>query len=550
MTAAEELEKLYEAAERKLVEIIARKASAGSAVAYERQILKQVSAELKKLRRATPELVRQMVLSGYRTGLEGAVEDILKVDPSLPRSYNLFSRVNTRQIDLIVQNTADSLTKATRIVGRRIEDEIRAAGLRASALKEATGGTVGDMQKDLEKRLLGLDLRQANGKIGVRYKNGKVVSLKDYSKMVARTTTAEAQNKAKIVQAEEWGYDLAECTTHAPTCEVCAMYQGRAYALTKEAANGKYKGPGGEPLRFPYLYDTALVHGYETIHPNCRHRFIIKPPRAYTKAELEKLSRHSMQPFRDTRSDAERKAYAKEQAVNRARNADRREWETYRRALPDEAYARFSDFRRAKQANSQRYQELKKSYRNLQYMQEVNLEPLPITAKSIAGVKKFSCELLSPVLQTKLQNEHKKLLISVSGKPDGTEAGATYDLTMNLLHKVVGTDSAAKVAIPKEPAPYIAIHTHPSGGTFTHTDLRLFAKDDNMKMLTAVGNNGIVYAVEKTAGFSSVKFNAYRKSVLDRHLNYLDSPVYYSKYIKDLLKGIEAYGIRYYATGT
>ncbi len=363
MTAAEELEKLYEAAERKLVEIIARKASAGSAVAYERQILKQVSAELKKLRRATPELVRQMVLSGYRTGLEGAVEDILKVDPSLPRSYNLFSRVNTRQIDLIVQNTADSLTKATRIVGRRIEDEIRAAGLRASALKEATGGTVGDMQKDLEKRLLGLDLRQANGKIGVRYKNGKVVSLKDYSKMVARTTTAEAQNKAKIVQAEEWGYDLAECTTHAPTCEVCAMYQGRAYALTKEAANGKYKGPGGEPLRFPYLYDTALVHGYETIHPNCRHRFIIKPPRAYTKAELEKLSRHSMQPFRDTRSDAERKAYAKEQAVNRARNADRREWETYRRALPDEAYARFSDFRRAKQANSQRYQELKEEYK-------------------------------------------------------------------------------------------------------------------------------------------------------------------------------------------
>ena len=243
MTAAEELEKLYEAAERKLVEIIARKASAGSAVAYERQILKQVSAELKKLRRATPELVRQMVLSGYRTGLEGAVEDILKVDPSLPRSYNLFSRVNTRQIDLIVQNTADSLTKATRIVGRRIEDEIRAAGLRASALKEATGGTVGDMQKDLEKRLLGLDLRQANGKIGVRYKNGKVVSLKDYSKMVARTTTAEAQNKAKIVQAEEWGYDLAECTTHAPTCEVCAMYQGRAYALTKDLAGSRCASP-------------------------------------------------------------------------------------------------------------------------------------------------------------------------------------------------------------------------------------------------------------------------------------------------------------------
>ncbi|MFQ9846661.1 MAG: phage minor capsid protein [[Clostridium] leptum] len=427
MTAAEELEKLYEAAERKLVEIIARKASAGSAAAYERQILKQVSAELKKLRRATPELVRQMVLSGYRAGLEGAVEDILKVDLSLPHSYNLFSRVNTRQIDLIVQNTVDSLTKATRIVGRRMEDEIRAAGLRAAALKEATGGTVGDMQKDLEKRLLGLDLRQAGGKIGVRYKNGKVVSLKDYSKMVARTTTAEAQNKAKIVQAEEWGYDLAECTTHAPTCEVCAMYQGRVYALTKEAANGKHKGPGGEPLRFPYLYDTALVHGYETIHPNCRHRFIIKPPQAYTKVELEKLSRHSMQPFRDTRSDAERKAYAKEQSVTRARNADRREWETYRRALPDEAYARFSDFRRAKQANSQQYQELKSNFQK-QNRYSQNINSYEETAQKIFSLskEKYGEGVTMSAASSTLDSDDEKAIY------DYMSSGVAYSLNASL----------------------------------------------------------------------------------------------------------------------
>ena len=45
------------------------------------------------------------------------------------------------------------------------------------------------------------------------------------------------------------------------------MYQGRVYALTKEAANGKYKGSKGQALHFPYLYDTALPHGYSTIHP-------------------------------------------------------------------------------------------------------------------------------------------------------------------------------------------------------------------------------------------------------------------------------------------
>ena len=184
------------------------------------------------------------------------------------------------------------------------------------------------------------------------------------------------------------------------------------------------------------------------------------------------------------------------------------------------------------------------------YVQDVNLNPLPITAQSISSVKKFSSQLLSPALQTKLQNEHKKLLISISRKPLGTEAGATYDLSMKPLHKVVGEDKAAKVFIPKEDVPHIAMHTHPTGGTFTHTDLRLFAKNDNMKMLTAVGNNGRVYAVEKTATFSKIKFDFYRKSVLERHPNYLESPEKYEKYIDDFLKGVETVGIKYYIAGT
>ena len=172
------------------------------------------------------------------------------------------------------------------------------------------------------------------------------------------------------------------------------------------------------------------------------------------------------------------------------------------------------------------------------------------STKSLASVKKFSCQLLSPTLQTKLQNEHKKLLISISGKPLGTEAGATYDLSMKLLHKTIGEDKAAKVFIPQESVPHIAMHTHPTGGTFTHTDLRLFAKDDNMKMLTAVGNNGAVYAVEKTEAFSFVRYDMYRKAVLDRHPDYLNNPDAYAEYIRDLLGGIEEYGVRYYTAGT
>lgn len=153
-------------------------------------------------------------------------------------------------------------------------------------------------------------------------------------------------------------------------------------------------------------------------------------------------------------------------------------------------------------------------------------------------------------MQAKLQNEHKKLLISVSGKPLGTEAGATYTLQMKPLSRVTGRDGAAKVAIPKEKEPYIAMHTHPTGGTFTHTDLSLFARDDNMQMLTAVGNNGAVYAVEKTNKFVRLNFMRYMDTVEKRHPQYLESPDKYAEFVQDLLKGAGSYGVKYHTART
>lgn len=170
-------------------------------------------------------------------------------------------------------------------VGRRTQDYIRQAALQAAAKKLTTGQTVKQMQQDFQNKL-------ADRKItSVAYANGTEHNIKDYAVMVARTTTAETQNTAQVVQGNARGYDLVRMTSHYPTCEVCAMYQGRVYALTKEAANGKYKGKNGRPLRFAYLYDTALVDGYNTIHPNCCHRFAIFPANAYTKDELAEFSR-------------------------------------------------------------------------------------------------------------------------------------------------------------------------------------------------------------------------------------------------------------------
>ena len=181
---------------------------------------------------------------------------------------------------------------------------------------------------------------------------------------------------------------------------------------------------------------------------------------------------------------------------------------------------------------------------------DTNIAPLPITSGSVDAIKPFKCSLLSEALQKKLADEHKKLLISISSKPLGTEASATYDLNLVKLSHTIGADAEARVKIPKASVPYIGAHTHPTGGTFTHTDLWNFAMSENMEMLTAVGNNGAVYAVEKTEKFSSKAFSQYYEKMDLKHPDYLASVEKYEEYIQDFLKGIDEYGIRYYTTGT
>ena len=358
MSTQKKLIETYQKAQKKLVEIIQRKQAYGSATAYERSLLRQIQKELKKLKKSSKALVEQLIKENYKTGLQSLIDDLLK-DNTAPRLFNMFSGLNTSQIELITQNANIDLNKAINIVGRRVQDAVREASIEATAEKLTTGQTIREMQKNLEKKL------EQQNLTAVEYTNGTKMPIEKYAETVARSTTAETQNKAKVIQGQGWGYDLVRFTEHSPTCEVCSMYQGRVYALTKEAANGKYKGSKGQALHFPYLYDTALISGYSTIHPNCRHRLSVLPAGAYTAAEMEDFSRKSMQPFEDMRSDKERKAYAQEQAVKRKRNESRKQYEKIKTALPNDAPKTFAAFVKMKAAKSERYQGLLKDYRTV-----------------------------------------------------------------------------------------------------------------------------------------------------------------------------------------
>lgn len=397
MSTQKKLIETYQKAQKKLVEIIQRKQAYGSAAAYERSLLRQIQKEFKKLKKSSKALVEQLIKENYKTGLQSLIDDLLK-DNTAPRLFNMFSELNTSQIELITQNANIDLNKSINIVGRRMQDAVREAGIEATAEKLTTGQTVREMQKNLEKKL------EQQNLTAVEYANGTKMPIEKYAETVARSTTAETQNKAKVIQGQDWGYDLVRFTEHSPTCEVCSMYQGRVYALTKEAANGKYTGSKGQELHFPYLYDTALISGYSTIHPNCRHRLSVLPARAYTVSEMEDFSRKSMQPFEDMRSDQERKAYAKEQEVKRKRNESRKQYEKIKTALPNDAPKTFAAFVKMKSAKSERYKELLKDYRTVMgiakqqesgIIKNIDIEDVEI----LGSTKGIPSDVLTPILK-------------------------------------------------------------------------------------------------------------------------------------------------------
>lgn len=515
MSTQKKLIEAYQKAQKKLVEIIQRKQTYGSATAYERSLLRQIQKELKKLKKSSKALVEQLVKENYKTGLQGLIDDLLQ-DDTAPRLFNMFNGLNTSQIKLITQNANIDLNKAINIVGRRVQDAVREAGVEATAEKLTTGQTVREMQKNLQKNLQ-KKLKQQN-LTAIEYANGTKMPIEKYAETVARSTTAETQNKAKVIQGQDWGYDLVRFTEHSPTCEVCSMYQGRVYALTKEAANGKYKGSKGQALHFPYLYDTALPHGYSTIHPNCRHRLSVLPARAYTASEMEEFSRKSMQPFEDMRSDQERKAYAKEQEVKRKRNESRKQYEKVKAVLPNEAPKTFAGFVKMKSAKSERYQELLKDYRTVMgiakqqesgIINDSNSNYYIITDEAINSVPLIKIDGFTDEQNLALQEAHKQLLQKAKTEKLGVEMSAVYDMNMKQIGKTRTEHNVGRVGIDNPSEPYIGIHNHGSDETFSIADIESFLRRKNMQTLTVVGNKGSLYIIQKSDNYDEIGFSSY-----------------------------------------
>ena len=351
---------IYREAQARLAEIITGNYGAGTRTYYN-SVLKQLERLMKQLEAETGQYISTEIPKQYKKALDDTYAYFKRNNLQMKRP-DMFSHIHSDAVSELANEMRYHINQGISIAGRRVmryldtarDNALRQAGLRSAALKAAAGQTVADMQKDLMQRLAN------DGFLTVQYGTGKrayQVGLDSYAAMVARSTTREAGNLARENQLAENGYDLMMMTEHYPTCEACAVLQGRVYSIS------------GRDKRFPPL-SRAFPSGYRNVHPNCRHVMTYWIEEMQSPEEIRAALARSNAPFTDNRSDEEIALYSKQQADSRRMRADRSQFERYRQRLGEDAPKSFHTFRRIKNADGQKWKEMQEKYRNYLYSQD------------------------------------------------------------------------------------------------------------------------------------------------------------------------------------
>lgn len=352
-TALDDLIDIYREAQLALVKIITGNTGAGTKTYYN-SVLKQTEALLNRLSAQTGRYINTEIPKEYKVALESTY-DYFKRNRLQMKRPDIFAQVHADAVSELAAEMQHHIDEGISNAGRRViryadsamDNALRQNGLRASAVKIASGQTVRDMQKDLVQRL------SEDGFLTVQYGSGEgayQVGLDSYASMVARSTTREAGNLAREKQLTDNGYDLMIITEHHPCCGQCARVQGRVFSIS------------GNDKRFPPL-SAAFPSGYRNVHPNCSCVAVPWIEELQSPEELREALEKGSQPLRDERSAGEKALYTQQQSDSRQMRADLVQYQRYKARLGSDAPQTFSAFRRMKNAGGDRWNELQKEYR-------------------------------------------------------------------------------------------------------------------------------------------------------------------------------------------
>lgn len=157
---------------------------------------------------------------------------------------------------------------------------------------------------------------------------------------------------------------------------------------------------------------------------------------------------------------------------------------------------------------------------------------LKITKNAINSVPSVSA-FESDELNKTVTDKCREILTDLQHDTVGTEETISINVETLKSKKQKGEAGAGTVEAIVLDEPYVSIHNHPSGKTFSQRDVKKFINDDKNTGLVVVGNQGSVYTMIKTSDFNFV--GALRHIISNG--GKMDE--------KKIWEGMSKYGIRY-----
>ncbi|MDP4092589.1 MAG: phage minor capsid protein [Bacillota bacterium] len=331
---------IYQKAKQGLIRTIAEKEARGNVTWYKRSLLDQVERQLKHLSEQSEKWIKETLPFVYQESINNVNSILMKSGFKVDINKASFAKLHTKAIDSLILDTLDDLSEANKYAG----DQIKHIVNDAVAQKLAQGQTVKECKKAIISELMekGID--------GVESKNGRMMSLDAYASTVARSRTREATNTAMINQLTALGRDLVKVSSHNSSCPICAAYEGRVFSIS------------GKDTRYPPL-SVAFSGIYANIHPNCSHVLLPYIEELADDPEADRIN--SNLPFSiDPRSRKEVDIYNEVRKKKQRLREDRRQWERYTLAFPDDTPKTFQTFCSMKRSNNSKWQKLQQQYKD------------------------------------------------------------------------------------------------------------------------------------------------------------------------------------------
>ena len=354
----------------------------------------------------------------------------------------------------------------------------------------------------------------------ITYPSGHTDSLEVAARRAVLTGVNQTAGKLQEARMDEMNVEFVETSAHGGARPSHAEWQGRRF----------HRGGAVDYLGKHYP-DFEQATGYGTgaglCGWNCRHTFFavfpeLGDPPTWTEESLQELNARNieyngklytqyevnqMQRARERNVRKWKKRYLAESAAGSDTTDSAVRLKAARQSLSefakatgwrvDSARVSVPKFGRSEASKaSAQARKASSTYSSL------NTKAKPVTMQSIANIKAFSCDTLDAAGQQQLKNAHKRLLMVASKQRENVEVGRAFDIKMKPMTKdIIGLSGGHSVQLPNPDVPYIAIHTHPACGNFSNGDLRQFVRNSNLKLLTALGHDGHIYAIEKTSAF-------------------------------------------------